>query len=195
MANICEKLIEQVSSDSAKLSPELQSHVLTCPECQQYLESIKSLKAARKGISAKEAAAIAGIVGLIGKEAAASASAATAGSGAAAGATVGLFAKAALVVLFVAVLTMAALNNSSSKVPLSPSNNIQSEDKAPLTENVAGEIQAENSVNEESGNVKASATASSTADQYEWQNSAEQDKIDATNSIIVSPDQEDIKTR
>ncbi|MFZ5949315.1 MAG: hypothetical protein ACOYXC_01320, partial [Candidatus Rifleibacteriota bacterium] len=62
MANICEKLIEDVSAGSSNLSPELQSHVLTCPNCQQTLAAIKGLKSSRKGMSAKEAAAITAII-------------------------------------------------------------------------------------------------------------------------------------
>lgn len=194
MANICEKLIEEVSSGSAKLSPELQSHVLTCPDCRQYLDSLKELKAARKGFSAKEAAAVATIAAVIKKEAAASAaaSAATGSSGSSAG----FIAK--LAVVFAALVIVFAFKPETN-IPAGGDliNQVQpkalnEEAKTGNTLKISDESQKMASttvaVTENAGNASSSQKT-------DWQNPAEQDRIDATNSTIVSPDQEDIKSR
>lgn len=191
MANICEKLIEEVSSGSAKLSPELQSHVLTCPDCRQYLDSVKELKAARKGFSAKEAAAVASIAAVIKKEAVASALS-TAGSGSS---TAGLIAK--LAALVVAALVIAFTFKPATMVSPGSTDKVQpksvnEEQKARADENSSTENSSES---DKIASASASTTEASASHETDWQNPAEQDKIDATNSTIVSPDQEDIKNR
>lgn len=80
MAKICENLIEEITSGSEVLSQEMQSHVLTCPDCQQTISSVKNLKAARKGPTAKEAAAMASILTAVKTQAAASSAAAATSS-------------------------------------------------------------------------------------------------------------------
>lgn len=62
MAKICEKLIEEISSNPDSLSQEMQKHILTCSECRASIEAVKKLKSARKGLSAKEASSIATIL-------------------------------------------------------------------------------------------------------------------------------------
>lgn len=186
MANICEKLIEEVSSASAKLSPELQSHVLTCPDCRQYLDSVKELKAARKGFSAKEAAAVATIAAVIKKGAAASATTA-AGSGSS---SAGLIAK--LAALAVAALVIAFTFKPETRVSIDSIDMVQP--KSLFEEQKAGAVE-NSSESDKIASASVPVTGASASHETDWQNPAEQDKIDATNSTIVSPDEEDIKNR
>ena len=191
MANICEKLIEEVSSASAKLSPELQSHVLTCPDCRRYLDSLKELKAARKGFSAKEAAAVATIAAVIKKEAAVSATT-TAGSGSS---SAGLIAKLAALVF--AALVIAFTFKPETSVSVDAIDRVQpksvnEEQRLGTDENSSVENSSES---DKIASASASVAEASASHETDWQNPAEQDKIDATNSTIVSPDQEDIKNR
>ncbi|GAB4280415.1 MAG: hypothetical protein Kow0029_24970 [Candidatus Rifleibacteriota bacterium] len=83
MGRICEKLVEELSSATDSLSSELQSHILTCPECQKAVAGVNALRAARKGLTAKEAASIASIAAAVKAEAATGASASSTGSSAA----------------------------------------------------------------------------------------------------------------
>ena len=196
MANICEKLVEEVSSGSTKLSAEMQSHVQTCAECQKTLQALDDLKAARKGLSVKEAAAISAITAKIMTDAtvAASSSAVAKGSG------IGIIAKTAIGAVAILALVVA----SHLLVPADQVKIITPVDAVNETKDHSAELKlpekekavvgAESDKPADSVAETASQTASS-ANNLDWQNSPEKDKMGPDGNIMVSPDQEDIQPR
>lgn len=114
MARICEKLIEEISSGPGSLTRELQSHILTCPSCQETVNTIKSLKKARKGFTAKEAASIAAITSAV-KKAAVGTTAASAATKASS------YSKPAFMAIALAALVATASLFLSSEKPIIPS--------------------------------------------------------------------------
>lgn len=197
MTRICEKFVEEISSGSKSVSEELKQHIASCSECNSAFEASCSLKQARKPISAKEAAAISGIIKAIKTEAAASAATATTAS--ASGSSVAV--KLIMAVTFVVAIIATTFSGSQVSVrpdetPLTipavttPATEISSTDE-PLIPQPDSEPCAEDISNA----TRTDQTNASEASAITEANASAETDITEINTILVSPDQEEINPR
>lgn len=198
MTRICENFVDELTSSSGQLSPELREHLVTCPECKLAVESLRCLKAQRRPLAGKEAASIAGILKAVTADAASTASASAAGKlqfGASMPKYMLIMLVAAAVITSYSLhLFVKAQHDEQQQKPLSeqsdkPSALPDNSENFSLPENPANKLPPVNaeelSINTISDNINVVATAS--------QNPDEATASEASKVIMVSPDQEDIR--
>jgi len=197
MTRICEKFVEEISSGTKSVSEELKQHLAGCPDCQTALAASSSLKQARKPLSAKEAAAISGIIKAIKAESAVAASTAALSTGNGSAVIVKLIMAVTVVVGLIATtfsgngisirpdekpISIPAIESPDTEISIADNDVITEKDTATSDECI--------DCNDES----LQSIASETSDATEENASAETD-ITEVNTILVSPDQEELKPR
>lgn len=187
MTRICEKFVEELSLTSGKVSAELREHLAICPECKEAFAAINQLKKQRKPISGKEAAAIACIRKAVHADSVGAVSSSNAVSEPV---KTGMLRYFIMVVLAGSFVVSFLLNQSiSQKEPVKPLPDVS----APLlmpqgSENTSEEVGAQgnassSSILSASGSVDASCQEEDAAE------------ADSAQTIMVSPDQEEISPK